>query len=387
MSVSINSVINGVNDVSFSKDANGNPIGLVNPVSTAPIPLNQNSLFNFNENNYRKSRAAFNKVRAGSANASIVFIGDSTEMGKGSPTAGSTVGSRATSPSVRIASILTSTVMPTNSNTFVSDNNTGDITALKAYDNRIATTGATNVWFGTSTLFGACFRFPNAASTLTLTANTACDTWEITYLDNSTAQFSWQIGVGAITTITQANTGTLVKATVTATAATTLNLAWVAAGTVGIMHVKAYNAATKELSVFDAGINGGDSASFINSAFYYSALNHLKTIAPDLTVIRLGINDYNPATPVAPATFSTNIQTIITAAQLSGDVILATPIPAQDTATMTLAGQQAYSDAIYSLAIANNLAVVDIWRRLGSYPISQALYYSDIAGHQNTVGY
>lgn len=369
----------------YNIDSSGNVTGLVG-TDGGPIGLYSQNIYGYKPENYRKSRAAFNKVRAGTANAKVLRIGDSTEAGKGALVAGSNTNCYAQSPTARFATLMNSTPMPVKHNTFLSDHNLGDIASLKAYDTRITTTGATNVWNGVN--LSACsapIRFPGASSSVTYTADVACDTWEITYLDNSAAQFTWQIGAGASTQVNQANSAALVRITVTGTAATTLTLAWVS-GTVGIWDVRGYNAATKEVSVFNAGVLSWASGDFISVSNYYTSLNHIKKIAPDLTIIRLGINDWNQATPIPVTTYSANMQTIITAAQISGDVILTTPVPSQVTATMTAAGQKEYIDAIYALAATNGLAVVDIWRRLGSYAESSALYYSD-ASHQNAAGY
>lgn len=359
-------------------------IGLTGPEGKQ-IPTLQDGIYNYSPSFYRKSRAAFSKVRAGVSNATIVRIGDSTEAGKGAPTFGSVVASRASNPSVRLTALLNSPSLPFRANTFTCEHGVGDIPTLKLYDPRIATTGATNVWNGSGTLTKACFRFPNAASTITLTADQACDTWEFTYLDSSTAAFSWQIGGGGATTVTQTNTSSLVKVTASGTAATTFTLTWIG-GTVGILHVKAYNASAKEVSVLGAGVLGADSGFFASATNYYSALNHLKNIAPDLTTIRLGINDWNPATPISTAAYSANIQALITAAKLSGDVILVTPNPTQETGTMTLAGQSAYIKVLYALAEANQIALVDVWSRFSSYADSSSTFYSD-SEHLNIAGY
>jgi lysophospholipase L1-like esterase len=75
-----------------------------------------------------------------------------------------------------------------------------------------------------------------------------------------------------------------------------------------------------------------------------------------LTIINLGINDWENA--VSTTTFNTNMQAIITAAKLAGDVLLATPNTTNGTAS--IATQATYVAKIQTLATSNSVKLVDL---------------------------
>lgn len=97
----------------------------------------------------------------------------------------------------------------------------------------------------------------------------------------------------------------------------------------------------------------------------YASVSALTTYAPDLTVIMLGVND-SPGTTVD--TWAANIQTLITAAQTSGSVILATCVPSDPAFASGKASQEAaYRDAAITISRAQGIPLVDIYSRFGPY--------------------
>lgn len=107
---------------------------------------------------------------------------------------------------------------------------------------------------------------------------------------------------------------------------------------------------------------------------------------PVLTIIGLTANDFNGQT--ALSTYKSQLQTIITRAKQYGDVLITTIGPRIASKTIT---QDKYVDVCRELAVENNVAFLDIWRRWGS----NATYARDVLGfidvgqtvHPNDVGH
>jgi hypothetical protein len=109
----------------------------------------------------------------------------------------------------------------------------------------------------------------------------------------------------------------------------------------------------------------------------------LKFYAPDLTIIGTGINDarYSYTVP----TWTADTQALITAAKLSGDVILKTVIPSQDSTVSALEAQ--YAAAAQTLAATNGCGVVDINARFGDWFTADAAGYMSDTLHSTGFGY
>jgi lysophospholipase L1-like esterase len=106
----------------------------------------------------------------------------------------------------------------------------------------------------------------------------------------------------------------------------------------------------------------------------------------DLMVFEFGTNDYN--NNIAPATYKTNLQTLITAQLASGgDAALLIPPPCGATGkTYTI---QQYATACYELADTNGLPVIDLLDRWGDYATANAAPVSLMSDqlHPNQAGH
>jgi lysophospholipase L1-like esterase len=113
----------------------------------------------------------------------------------------------------------------------------------------------------------------------------------------------------------------------------------------------------------------------------------IQAYAPDLTVIMLGINDALNG-PVTPATYLANLQTVITAAQASGDVILMSVVPSNPANSPDPTGSEAaYQAATQTFAASLKVPYVDVLSRFGSYAVGSAngIYADNL--HLNNLGY
>ena len=103
------------------------------------------------------------------------------------------------------------------------------------------------------------------------------------------------------------------------------------------------------------------------------AITHL---APALTILNVGISDWGAGTSVA--TLLSTIAPFVTAAQLSGDVMLAVGVPSPLTTTNTPL-QPAYEAALAAYAQQRNVPFVDFQARWVSWTAANTLGLSLIA--------
>jgi hypothetical protein len=316
---------------------------------------------------YKKWRAAVGKVRDGTANALLLYLGDSTTLGSGA--AGGTgynAGGRSHNRAVRLAAALTKAYLPASAHGTIGSSNVA-LATYQPFDPRWTygagwaptilqgTLGKTQFFNNTTT---------NALSVLP-TANV--DTFKILYTQAaSQGSFNWNVDGGANTLITATGATALgVSAALSAGSlgSHTLNIAR-NAGNVTIHGFRAWDSTTPQIEILQCGCSGAVVADYAAQVLAYDGLLAIQNIIkPDLMVFSMGINDWVAGTDLT--TFAANVTLLIQAAQINGDVLIVTPPPSQIT-TRPLAFQQPYVDALITAAIANNCEYVDIWRRFVS---------------------
>ena len=153
---------------------------------------------------------------------------------------------------------------------------------------------------------------------------------------------------GTTTNIVQPYSNNVVKTTVTAGSAGTSNavtLSWVSGTSVQVIGIEAFSSTTRRIRFSNAGFSGSTSGVWTDAN---TSLSAIKAWAPDLTIIMLGINDAQSNIP--PATYQANIQTIITNAKLSGDVVVMTVVPSDPSLTTAVALEKSYACSLPSRA-------------------------------------
>lgn len=126
--------------------------------------------------------------------------------------------------------------------------------------------------------------------------------------------------------------------------------------------------AARGIDVVNVGVSGWASADFTGDTFRTAAC--LPLVRPDLTLIAIGINDWNLATPVTEATFKANIQSLITRAKVTGDVLLIIP---NDLGSANAGNRAAYAQYLRDLSTTNGLPPpIDLMDALGSYATANA---------------
>jgi len=123
-----------------------------------------------------------------------------------------------------------------------------------------------------------------------------------------------------------------------------------------------------------------------NAASYNtSSLNagQLASVAPDLTIIDLTINDANGGTPLAA--YQASIQTLITNAKQTGDVLLVAGPPSNSVAA-TNGTMAQYAAVNQQLAITNNTPFLSILQRWTSYAVTNPILPYFDALHPGKLG-
>lgn len=364
----------------YATDLTGNVTGLVGPGG------NLNSVIGIN-NKMRKWQGAIGKMRNGVRNAKLLILGDSTGVGAGATgTAGFGAGGRLKSMPVYLASELNRTYYPANCHALWCDGNLGSVGTLASFDTRCAFTGTWAVQLldggslggrtiknATETTASYPFAFtPSAAGAPSANVDTFV-IWYVVTVGGGT--FNWNVDGGASTPVVCSGGANDIASTTVSTTlgAHTLNI-WRQSGNIWILGIQAYDSTTKQIEVWQGSFNSAFVSTMNNTAQPWCIAPMIATTAPDLTVIQLQINDAVVAA-TSLAQYRSNLQTLITTCLAVGDVILRTGYPSAITynANAALALQKQYRDVIADVALTNDITFDDVWTRMGSYEIQQAL--------------
>lgn len=326
------------------------------------------------------TRAAIAKVLAKTKRMKVCCLGDSTTAGVGAGTAASgNVGARPFSYPEFLAKYLAARGLPVTTDSFQGfANGTGE----PAWDAR-ATYGAG--WGGGASDWGGPLKYNNSTTTsLSFTPLGAFDTFEMAYVvpGVSGATFTVSVDGSVIDTINTSNAAaSYSKKTYNVTRGThTISWARTGVGTdcyIGM--TDCYDSAAPAISIYNAGHSGISSTQLSSSAQPWSVLRIFDTWQPDLTILDCGINDSLGA--ITPATYSANMQLIINKARLYGDIVLKVPVTNLDPNFPGIVA------AMKALAAANNIPLIDIGQRFGSYAQANAsgLYFD--GRHLKAPGY
>lgn len=325
------------------------------------------------------------RVKINAGNCNVVLPGDSTTMGICSNNTCSAAGELfAAAYPARLATYLNSALLPAQRDSFSGAGNGTNGAAEN--DSRVSIGAWTQSAF---TVGGALFASAAAGAPLTFTPIDNVDTFVLKYA--SAVGFgvgSYTIDSGSPVTFDSNNSNGVNKLTIAAGSLGhhTIALNWVSGGNVRVIGVDSYNSAIGTVIVTNAGISAATSGTWNVTTSPWSPLPALATLAPDLIILDLGINDWSTAVPVA--TYTANMQALIAAWKVNSDIILVTPAPSA-ISTKPLATQKQYVAAMYALAAANNLPIVDNFTRWGSYELKNPapyLFYGNTV-HPNATGY
>lgn len=211
---------------------------------------------------------------------------------------------------------------------------------------------------------------------------------EIWYIDFFTISWTYSIDGGAPVTVTNVNSGTRKKITVSGLSSA--NHTVVITPTTGVtgsnpLYIVGVTFTTGTgVAVHNMGVGGAKAISgVLNTGLTYSPISMAVAHAPALTIIELGTNEVSPL----GATFETSLQTAINSLIAAGSDVVILGEPPTGAGTRPL---PAVYEAIYRLAESNNLALVDMSDRLVSWTSLSALglgYTADgLTVHLNDAG-
>lgn len=358
------------------------------PIITPPYlnPWFPNT-FNFNPGvNLQKWRAALARVKAGTGSGKVVFVGDSTTFGVGT-TGSTTVGNmRPLSVPAQFSNRLNNFGINAHWNSFAGSGNTfGSLPTVINNDSRVV---AGNSWGLLNNAFqiigGTYLTASTNTNAFSFTPTTNVDTFTFYY--PTAAGFGtiqYDLNGGSATVIPEnAATGFHSSTATTTLGSNTINVKWNASTACYFIGIEAFDSTKQWISCVNAGWSGARATQWAAS----TVAGTIGVFSQDLTVINLGINDWEFGNTVAQ--YTTAMQTIITACKAVGDVILVSPNPSNPAqAGISNATQLTYINALYSLAAINNVPLVDYFNRVQSYTNANFFGLDFDNVHPNTAGY
>jgi len=361
----------------------------VTPTPTATLTsaqIVQNYTVNIQQaaNDLKNFRNAYDRMKNfQGTRCKVLVIGDSTEAGAGAPipTGDGLTGAATLASPYDLAWIMTNHGLSAYNSSRMANNGYGN-----GYDPRMVENSGWS-YGGPSCLGGNISGNSASTQTATFSPSNNVDTFQIIYPTTSSAtSIVAEIDSGTPVTINQYSASSaLASASVSATSGVhTLSLKLPSLpGSCFWSAILAYNNTNPFIEVLNAGLGGGQTSNFISNTSVWDALPEIEYIAPNLTIIDLYINDAANSVPVT--TYQANLQTIITACQLSGDVILITGNP--NNSSTVNATYPSYLAAMISLAQTNNCLFFDTQQRFYSWAQANNLGWMYDQYHPNLLGY
>lgn len=320
----------------------------------------------------------------------LMCLGTSKMMGAGAGTTDGTaftVGAALRTKTAYFTNILNARGIPASRESIFAANGLTTAAAFSAYDPRWTVTADWTVNNnGNNSIGGGTFGCSNPLTgTMTFAPNGTVDRVDVIYPRRTDrGSFTVSDGASVVLTINQATgSGGVLRATANLASGTgkqiNFNRTNANSNGVDMIGAIAYNSAVPAIDVMNCGRFGVQTSGYTTNSFLWNSFNTLAYIAPDLTIIAMAANELaNNSVP--PSTFTSNMQTLITQAKLSGDVLLCVEVMGDTTGNAwgSASNQAAYIDAIYQLAIANDCPLINEngiasgLTATGGYPIANA---------------
>lgn len=331
-------------------------------------------IFNYDPAYLARAKSAFNSTMAGDSRTRVVCAGPSTCQGAGAGNSGlfNVNGARARSWPTFTGKSLTAFGMPARSDSFWGMSSFGTGAAYTGYDPRVT---AANWVPNIATIGSGFFESPNSITTpLRFTPTGTWDRADIYYAQYPSAGVATTNIDGVTNTGINAAAGAnaLLKMTLNAASLGThyVEVARASGGPVDVLGIDCYSSAVPDVAVWNVGFGGATSAQFASANNVWDAIPALKFLAPHLTVVEIGINDWRDA-GVGVEVFRANMTTFIDAAKISGDVIIVAPFPSK-TDRASVAQQAAYIQVLFDLAVSKSCVLINMTRRMGSWAAANA---------------
>ena len=335
-------------------------------------------LYNFAPKNLERWSYALANARSGRARAKVLCIGDSTTAGGNGTTY---AGGRANSYPTAMASALNAVGVKAEANSFFGDAHVVGCT-FPQYDPRVTMGTGWGFYTASNGLGGHMFLNGTTTNALQFTPGASADTFDIYHLHNSS--FSILVDGVSVATVTGTVGNDSPMKTTVSVASGLHTISIVPTSTTNptyVIGINGYLSTDCPVSILSAGMGGSKASDWSDTANAWSPVYGMQTVAPDLALINLGINDANAG--VSISAFNAAMQGIINA--VGCDVVLVVPVPIS-TQFASAATQKSFRDAIYSLADSNNAPLIDLVKGIASGAASAAGFWYD-GEHPTAAGY
>lgn len=316
----------------------------------------------------------------------VLLLGDSIGFGFGSAAASTAHRSNGFGP--QLARALNGVGIRAQAHGFLGDNGMHGSGTSRQYDSRLSATGG---GVGVTSLGGASFAFLSAGNgTLTFTPSQAVDTLQLyCYRFGGAGSISYQIdGSAAVPFSLNGTNGLYLPAAVAlgSLASHTISVTYVSGAGGYLFGMNCYDSTIGGLQIINAATPGGQSGDLTPSVNAYDPLSVGAAMAPKATIVVLGANHWNNALSVS--TFTSDLQTAITAYAASGPVILVSDPPTvPGTYSTALAVQSQYVQAMRGLAQTNGLLMFDLWSHYGGFNAAAGANWLADGIHPSQQGY
>ncbi|TFV82050.1 SGNH/GDSL hydrolase family protein [Microbacterium sp. dk485] len=337
---------------------------VVAPAVDAATSLDKlRGFYRANASALRRTRANLARAAAGQGWCRLAFLGDSTVAGFGA--------TPVTSWPVQLRDALNAIGFPANGTGF-DPMNKQLADARWTLTDWSAFAGTQSSAYTTSTTTPAVFVSDKTGTRV-----------DVYYL-NTGGAFSVTIDGGTPETVTPTTGNSVGVYSKTGLANTTHTVSLAKAATLNpqVLGIEVYNTSSPTgVRIANVGVSGSKSAE-INQTDWFKHIRFVRdTWQADCIFVLCETNDAFAG--IAPATYKANIQAIITACKSGNhDVVLLTAFPASSVPSFT-----AYTQALYELALSNNVPLIDLLERFGDWNTANIYGQMTDAAHPNRIGY
>ena len=375
----------GATPVAATSDINGNMVGLTATNGASYLAF---GLANATDANTRYTKRMKGRVASGAARGRILCIGDSTTAGAGSGTSTTgCAGAFAKSWPSQLATSLTAKGIRASNKSFAGDQAITPQVTYPQYDHRCAPAPGVGWTFNTLNSLGGNAAYFQGGGAGVFSLTETCTNFTVFYARGfSSGTCTVSVDGGASLGTISAIGGNDVTSTSFVAGPLGSHVIQINASNNGnfvVVAIVCWDATNTGIDIVQAGAFGVSSSFFAAAANPWNALNAIGYIAPDLTVIQLGINDITGS--VSASAYARNLTTIAAVAKVSGDVLILDMLP---TSAQSLPTQQPYINSAIAVANASGCMFASINDRLSnSWITSNPLGHYYDAQHLTSQGY
>jgi Lysophospholipase L1 and related esterases len=358
------------NSLPFADDAYISAALALKADKTAPTYSHDGFTYNLKPEHLRRTRAVLGRAMAQTGYARFAFVGDSTVVGAYGGNTGT-----ASWPARFVQFLEKSGYIKLGTGLVPCFNNYAAAEPrIILYSGMVPTSTFSNMVQNTTNTNGVQFDTTSTGET-----GTVMDV----FYDNASSPFDVNIDGGARVRVTPSGGSTIGVYSVSGLSNSTHQaIAWRVSGTMRILGFRLRADASFGIDTYNAAISGAKTDSIASSNYQHVMQTAASTSgwSADCTFIMCETNDAGNATPVA--TFKANLQSAInTAKAQNADVILLAGFPLNGVDLTT------YTAALYALSDSNNVPLIDMQARWGTWAQASALGLFTDNAHPTAAGY